>query len=245
MFFGEHKFPRFNREEELKLLRRYRLKGDQEAYQLLYLSQVPWSVKLGSIFMRTTNMERMGSLHHDETISEAQLGIVDALRSFDINSGYRLSTLTAKCIKNRLSRMDRGGPIRLPINKIGANQKKLISAMTVFSIGHNDEKQGRTRGNNTRLGNDPPDELIDFHSNLDDGCEIARIVEELAKLPPRLQRVIRGRYLEGKSLRMMGIEMHISRERVRQIEAEAIRLLQKRLGMDPNYKRQLGNGRHT
>jgi RNA polymerase sigma factor (sigma-70 family) len=49
------------------------------------------------------------------------------------------------------------------------------------------------------------------------------VLTAIGHLRPREQQVIKGRFLEGKSSEEVGVEMRISRVRVGQIEAKAIR----------------------
>jgi len=55
------------------------------------------------------------------------------------------------------------------------------------------------------------------------GIQLDRVLRAVEDLPERERRLIRARYLEGKTLDEMGKEMGgISRERVRQIEKKAL-----------------------
>lgn len=44
----------------------------------------------------------------------------------------------------------------------------------------------------------------------------------ISKLPVRLRRVIRGRFFEGLTLHALGVELGVTRERVRQLEVKAM-----------------------
>lgn len=55
---------------------------------------------------------------------------------------------------------------------------------------------------------------------------IHRVYTEIAKLDERQQAVLRMRFKELKSLKACGEELGITRERVRQIQSKALRLLQ-------------------
>ncbi len=77
-----------------------------------------------------------------------------------------------------------------------------------------------------------PDEkavLPEKHAEQEDGRE--RIIKILDRLSERERNVIMGRYgigtNEEKTLAVLGEEMHVTRERVRQIEAKALRKLRK------------------
>lgn len=49
------------------------------------------------------------------------------------------------------------------------------------------------------------------------------VLGAIGHLRPREQQVIKGRFLEDKSLEELGVEMQVGRERIRQIEAKALR----------------------
>ena len=61
-------------------------------------------------------------------------------------------------------------------------------------------------------------EVLDFE--IKDAISIA-----LSKLTPREERVIRGRFFQGENLEDIGQKFSVTRERVRQIEAKALRKL--------------------
>ena len=78
-------------------------------------------------------------------------------------------------------------------------------------------------------------DLIDFHS-----WEKAGLADEIEKLPEREAQIVRMRYALGSveqsmTLREIGRELGISRERVRQLEHKAIERLRKSMG--PSDKR--------
>ena len=67
----------------------------------------------------------------------------------------------------------------------------------------------------------------------DDGPDIdmtnaqvrAQVTQILSKLPPRMERMLRERFFQGLTLDQIGEKYSISRERIRQIEAKALRML--------------------
>jgi RNA polymerase nonessential primary-like sigma factor len=56
----------------------------------------------------------------------------------------------------------------------------------------------------------------------------AALLERIETLPPKLQHVIRGRFYEDQTLQEIGLELGVSRERVRQLECEALHLLRQK-----------------
>jgi RNA polymerase nonessential primary-like sigma factor len=59
-------------------------------------------------------------------------------------------------------------------------------------------------------------------------CDVAALVEKgLSKLTPRERKVMERRFRDEKTLEEIGLEMGVTRERVRQIEAKTLRKLQK------------------
>lgn len=53
----------------------------------------------------------------------------------------------------------------------------------------------------------------------------AKVTQMLLKLPPRLERILRERFFQGLTLDQIIEKYGISRERIRQIEAKALRML--------------------
>jgi RNA polymerase sigma factor (sigma-70 family) len=53
----------------------------------------------------------------------------------------------------------------------------------------------------------------------------AQVTQMLLKLPPRMERMLRERFFQGLTLDQIGEKYGISRERIRQIEAKALRML--------------------
>lgn len=71
-----------------------------------------------------------------------------------------------------------------------------------------------------RLAAPEPEEEL---SQMDD---LKALVEKaLKKLTPKQQAVIKARFIDGRKLREVGQELGVTRERVRQIEVKALRLL--------------------
>jgi RNA polymerase sigma factor (sigma-70 family) len=56
----------------------------------------------------------------------------------------------------------------------------------------------------------------------------AALRERVETLPPKLQYVVKGRFYKDQTLQEIGNELGVSRERVRQLECEALRLLRGR-----------------
>jgi len=74
------------------------------------------------------------------------------------------------------------------------------------------------------LGETLSDDGWQPESDLDRHGEVVRVREGLRRLPPRVAQVVRRR-AEGDLLRHIGLDLEVSRERVRQIEQEGLRLL--------------------
>lgn len=55
-----------------------------------------------------------------------------------------------------------------------------------------------------------------------DGEDLERLAAAIERLEPRLQRIVRARFFEDRTLKDVGAEEDLSRERVRQLEADAL-----------------------
>jgi RNA polymerase sigma factor (sigma-70 family) len=64
----------------------------------------------------------------------------------------------------------------------------------------------------------------------DDVLQLGRLLDRLA---PRQGQIIRERFLTERTLKEVGMEFHITRERVRQIEAKALARLRMFAGSTP------------
>lgn len=90
------KFPVLSEEEENQLLRNFKENGDLAAAQKLITSHLRLAVKIALTYRRY-------GLPTSDLISEANIGLMQAVKKFDINKNVRLSTYAILWIKAALN----------------------------------------------------------------------------------------------------------------------------------------------
>ena len=90
------KFPVLSEEEENQLLRNFKENGDLAAAQKLITSHLRLAVKIALTYRRY-------GLPTADLISEANIGLMQAVKKFDINKNVRLSTYAILWIKAALN----------------------------------------------------------------------------------------------------------------------------------------------
>lgn len=230
--------PHLAADEECELARRWQEHDDFAARDRLVLKNTGLACKLA--------WEHKGrGLDLEDLDQAAYLGLMDACDSFDARRG-RFTTHAANHIKKRIrfAMMTEGRLIRVPTYLYwGAmrvlkglpptspvNAGHLESALAVFRpIVHDDEgdPESNAHGNHhlAWIEDDHPEEV-----DLDREDDIVRARELVDQLHEREAFVIRARFgldgseggAEPKTLREIGRELNLTRERVRQIEVEAL-----------------------
>lgn len=89
-------FPVLSEEEESRLLREFKERGDLQAAQKLITSHLRLAVKIALTYRRY-------GLPTADLISEANIGLMQAVKKFDINKNVRLSTYAILWIKAALN----------------------------------------------------------------------------------------------------------------------------------------------
>ncbi|MBR1755954.1 MAG: RNA polymerase factor sigma-32 [Alphaproteobacteria bacterium] len=89
-------FPVLSEEQEMQLLRNFKERGDLQAAQTLITSHLRLAVKIALTYRRY-------GLPTADLISEANLGLMQAVKKFDMNKNVRLSTYAMLWIKAALN----------------------------------------------------------------------------------------------------------------------------------------------
>lgn len=132
-----------------------------------------------------------------------QIGYIALMRAadlFDVSKGYKFTTYACKSIWGQIN------------NAVRRKAKQEIKTRPVMEFDHPlDHRCPATIADDSEQA-----ALHRKHTDLTS----AGILDIL---PPRERRIIKGREMEGKTLQELGTEMGISKERVRQLQAAAMR----------------------
>ena len=250
------KFPILSEECEKKLLLDLQENGDIQAATKLITSHLRLAAKIAFTYKRY-------GLPMADLISEANIGLMQAVKKFDLSKNVRLSTYAIWWIKASINDYvlrswslvkigTRASQKKLFYNlnriksRLGINNNhglspddvKLIATELVVSENDVKEMNGRLGGDkslNVTLGDESESEKIDFlvdsSQNLEAKLENKQeasfrkniLTSCVKQLEEREQYIINARMLieKPKTLENLGIELNVSRERIRQIEKKA------------------------
>lgn len=209
-----------SREEELGLFYRWKNGGDDRALHGLVLAYEPLVTSI-------VHDLRRSDLSVEDAKQEARCGLLDAARRFDPNKGFRfgtyarwwmLSAVNTYLIANKdvlSSRRMKGKPRLIPLNFVSLDAPITSDGESAAEFVASDEEG--------------PDLLVEHAI---DGKRLQdRLTDALNSLEPRERLVVQRRILdeEAETLQTVADDMHISAERVRQIEKTALIRLRKKL----------------
>jgi RNA polymerase sigma factor (sigma-70 family) len=232
-----NKFKLLTKEEELEAFNRWKLDGDQKAYDLLVESMLRYATLLAK--RRLNTMDRSGDLNLlDELESCAWNSVMRAVNVFD-PSRARLITLVNWTVLTDFNRRDQGGSISLPKNFSGVkNSPDNLAAYERAKVQYNvDGVYSATGGSEEESSSDRYHPRVEY--NLTAALELEEgmtLINDLGDLSDTQKYVLHQRFYENKTLDDIAHVLDLSRERIRQIEAQAIRRLRKRFGIKSSKK---------
>lgn len=205
------------REEELRLVAQA-AKGDRDAQAALLLAnnRMIWKVAL-------PYLKKYPRSEADDLVQGGRIGLLEATQRFDPAKGCRFLTYAVHWIRRGVQIEGRKAAlIHVPVY---VNQKSRKQKFKEFA----DHAERVASLHAASAGCEEP---LDFPSKEEPPEwlpeEFDRLQEAMAGVHPTMRRVLMARFHDGETLKVVGVRLGVTKERVRQIEVQALHQLKRR-----------------
>lgn len=219
-----------------KLIRQAQ-KGSRRALDLVVLHNLKLVLKVVSEYNAAGPATELLDI-----IQQGNIGLMIAIRKFNLECNFKFSTFAYFCIRSQISRYfeDNLTVVRLPSYLHVAKReirKKHEKGQDLTERDKRHEIRAQISAfslNALSMAGDGETEYMDMFARVEPKssypCDLKAL---LNGLDDRQRDIVRGR-LEGETLKILGAKHNITRERVRQLYAESLQKIYKR------YKRDIG-----
>ena len=217
--------PLLSAEEEIDLARRMS-EGDESAKKRLAEANLRLVVSIAKRYVGR------GMLFLD-LIQEGNLGLIKAVEKFDYQKGFKFSTYATWWIRQAITRAiaDQARTIRIPVHMVETINKLIrVSRQLLQELGREPLPEEIAKELDSHLGDFIQDDNVPVPAEAAAATLLKEQLNEvLDTLTDREQKVLRLRFGmndgRARTLEEVGKEFDVTRERIRQIEAKALRKL--------------------
>lgn len=172
-------------------------------------------------------------LQFEDVFGLCILGLMQAAKGFNPDRGYRFSTMAMKCMSNIISRY--AAKWRDQIQMPRDYQTKALSPQASAAVKRT--KRALYNSVSVSVENEDGMSVADYMVAAPPQPEFGEddfknLAAKIARLREQDRFVLTSRFLEERTLEEVGQMIGVTRERVRQIEAQAIQRLQAMMGVD-------------